>query len=69
MIVDRIREFYSDEQVHTNEELYEHLDAQTEEARHNARGIQQTLKRQDWLINVGRGSWAINPQRVLYVEL
>ena len=69
MITEKIREFYSDEQVHTNTEAYEYLDAQTEEEQHTIRGIQQALKKQNWLINVGRGSWMINPQRVLHVEL
>ena len=69
MITKKIREFYSDGKVHTNAEAYEYLDAQTEEEQHTVRGIQQALKKQDWLINVGRGSWMINPQRVLHVEL
>ena len=65
MITERIKEFYRDEQVHTNAEVYEYLDAQTKEEQHTIRGIQQTLKKQDWLINVGRGSWMINKQREL----
>ena len=62
MLTEKIREFYSDKIEHTNTELYNYLDAQTEEERHNVRGLQQTLKRQGFLINTKTSTWMINPE-------
>ena len=62
MLTEKIREFYSDKTEHTNTELYDYLDAQTEEERHNIRGLQQTLKRQEFLINTRNSAWMMNPE-------
>lgn len=62
MLTEKIREFYSDKIEHTNTELYDYLDAQTEEERHNIRGLQQTLKRQEFLINTNHSTWMMNPE-------
>lgn len=68
MLTDKIYDFYSDMNVHTNDELYDCFNAYENEERHILRGMQQAMKRNDILLNVGYGEWMLNPQRVVSVD-
>ncbi len=63
-MLEEMRKFYGDGRVYSNEELYEHFeelygDDDLEEQNHNLRGLQQTMKRNGELENVGHGLWRL----------
>ena len=62
IMMNAIRDFYSDAMPHSNGELYKHFEellgnGEGEKQRHILRGCQQTLKRSGELKNIGYGIW------------
>ena len=61
-MLEAMKEFYADAMPHSNQELYDYFkeligEENPDEQRHLLRGLQQTLKRDNELVNIGHGIW------------